>query len=254
MEGDRESAGHHSRIWMNPPDVLPLDALLQVPGVFRLEPAEGDQGGELDVATVAMLTRGGKDLDLDGFSKIAPDAFRELCRSQQMISMSGLREIPDGCLPDLCSYTGRMFFLDGIGTLDEERIKSLSSLIEEDRISLTGADIHNIRALRKYAKKMDRDLRRIDGEALRQFLERSDAEEWPGILRRAMVCLLSSDKVMFGATTDEKEPVTGDRNKLSKNSVNRLDTLAKCAGKVAAARKMLLLPQPRTTITPGPEQ
>ena len=250
LDGENDPGSEDSRIWMSPPDVTAIDALLASPGMFLLEPAEGDATGELDEATAAMLTRGRKALDVDGFRTITPDAFRTLCRSQRVISMSGLREIPDGCLPDLCNHTGPMVFLDGIGQLDEERIKSLVTLIEDDRISLTGAGIYNIRGLRKYAKKMEPDGRRLDGDAIQQFLARSDNEDWVRTGRidplRAMVWLLSREKVVFG-TTDGKEIVTRDRNTLSKNSLNKLDKLAELAGKVSMARKALLFAQPEAS-------
>ncbi|MFM7291808.1 MAG: hypothetical protein ACKO6B_11325, partial [Planctomycetia bacterium] len=246
-DGDAEATRDGVRVWLRPPEITVLDALLQSPGTFRLKPSPdgANADGQLDVATVSRLVRGSKNLDLDGFATISPEVFKELCHAKLVISMAQLREIPDGCLPELCNYQGRMLFLDGIGALGEERIQSLMKLITDDRVSLIGAGIYNVRGLRSDATNTRPELQKILGADFEQFWDRSGSEEWSGNARgdafRAKVLLLSRTKVRFERGGVE---VDWDRSAFSDNSRNKLDRLAELAKKVAMARKVLLFGQP----------
>ncbi len=235
------------------------DALLQSPGTLQVGPDEdgGAQTTLLDATTASLLAKGLKDLDLDGFSTLTPEVFKTFCQSQRMISLGGLTAIPDGCLPDLCNYAGPMLFLDGVRDLSQDQITALLDIITSDRISLTGAGIYNIGKLRTFADTLRGNAKQlkqlgdlVKQQDLEEFRDRTNGDEWPQI-GRVKVLLMSREAVVF-RDLGRKENVTRDRDQVSNSIQNKLDELAKCADKIAAARKAVRLTQPPDRGQPAP--
>jgi hypothetical protein len=235
------------------------DALLQSPGTLQVGPDEdgGAQTTLLDATTASLLAKGLKDLDLDGFSTLTPEVFKTFCQSQRMISLGGLTAIPDGCLPDLCTYAGPMLFLDGVRDLSQDQITALLDIITSDRISLTGAGIYNIGKLRTFADTLRGNAKQlkqlgdlVKQQDLEEFRDRTNGDEWPQI-GRVKVLLMSREAVVF-RDLGRKENVTRDRDQVSNSIQNKLDELAKCADKIAAARKAVRLTQPPDRGQPAP--
>lgn len=230
------------------PEVSVFEAFLRSPGTLRLDATRrgGNEEIPLDAATATRLAQGLKNLDLVAFSTMNPEVFKALCQSKQMISFGGLKNVPQGCLPDLCNYPGPMAFLDGVRALDKDSLTSLLPMIENDRISLTGAKIYNIEKLRAETDRLQKQKPGVMGEDAQRFLDRSDSEEWTGTMGRldvgrARVVRIWPDNVEFRVGKDET--FQRDRNTLSDNSRNKLDLLSRLADEVAKTRKAILLMQ-----------